>query len=75
MQIGELTNLQMGLQSKGYVVSKIEDLTKWAQSSSLWPLTFGLSCCAIEMMHTGASRYDADRMGMILETLLVRLML
>jgi NADH-quinone oxidoreductase subunit B len=36
---------------------------KWAKSSSLWPLTFGLSCCAIEMMATGAPHFDIDRLG------------
>ena len=40
-------------------------LFKWAQASSLWPLTFGLACCAIEMMATYASDYDLDRFGVI----------
>jgi NADH-quinone oxidoreductase subunit B len=35
----------------------------WAKESSIWPMTFGLACCAIEMMATGASRYDLDRFG------------
>lgn len=45
------------------ILTKSEDLLKWAQGSSLWPLTFGLSCCAIEMMATGASTFDIDRLG------------
>ncbi len=45
------------------VVAKAQDLFNWARGSSLWPLTFGLSCCAIEMMATGASRFDIDRLG------------
>ncbi len=42
---------------------KAVDLAQWARLSSLWPLTFGLACCAIEMMAAGASRYDWDRFG------------
>jgi NADH-quinone oxidoreductase subunit B len=45
------------------VLAKTEELFNWAESSSIWPLTFGLSCCAIEMMATGASRFDIDRLG------------
>ena len=45
---------------------KSDQLFKWAQKSSLWPLTFGLACCAIEMMATFASRWDLDRFGVIL---------
>ena len=41
----------------------ITKLFSWARLSSLWPMTFGLACCAIEMMATGASRYDLDRFG------------
>ena len=40
-----------------------DKIFNWAARSSLWPLTFGLACCAIEMMATGASRYDIDRFG------------
>jgi NADH-quinone oxidoreductase subunit B len=45
------------------IMTKAEDLLNWAKGSSIWPLTFGLSCCAIEMMATGASRFDIDRLG------------
>ena len=45
------------------VVSSLEQAMNWAKESSIWPMTFGLACCAIEMMATGASRYDLDRFG------------
>jgi NADH dehydrogenase (ubiquinone) Fe-S protein 7 len=48
-----------------YVVSKLDSVINWARKSSMWPLTFGLACCAVEMMHCGASRYDFDRFGII----------
>ena len=48
-----------------FVFSTVDSLINWARSSSLWPLSFGLACCAIEMMATGASRHDWDRFGMI----------
>lgn len=48
---------------EGIVVTKVESLLNWARLSSIWPLTFGLACCAIEMMAVGASRFDLDRFG------------
>lgn len=47
----------------GIIVATTEGLFKWAKASSLWPLTFGLACCAIEMIAAGASRFDIDRFG------------
>ncbi|MGB0632376.1 MAG: NuoB/complex I 20 kDa subunit family protein [Alphaproteobacteria bacterium] len=53
------------LSDKGFVVAQMDKLVSWAQSGSLWPMTFGLACCAVEMMHTAASRYDLDRFGVV----------
>jgi hypothetical protein len=44
-----------------YVVSKVDAVVNWARVGSMWPMTFGLACCAVEMMHAGAARYDLDR--------------
>ncbi|MCP4815831.1 MAG: NADH-quinone oxidoreductase subunit B, partial [Planctomycetaceae bacterium] len=45
------------------VTTTVEQAINWARQSSIWPMTFGLACCAIEMMAAGASRYDMDRFG------------
>ena len=45
------------------VISSLEQAMNWAKESSVWPMTFGLACCAIEMMATGAPRFDLDRFG------------
>jgi len=47
----------------GVVITKMNDLLNWARLSSLWPLSFGIACCAIEMMGSMASTYDLDRFG------------
>ncbi|NIM04230.1 MAG: NADH-quinone oxidoreductase subunit B [Armatimonadetes bacterium] len=46
-------------------VASLDFLFNWARESSLYPLTFGLKCCAIEMMATAAARFDLDRMGVL----------
>lgn len=51
------------LKSQGFLTTTVEKLVSWAQSGSLWPMSFGLACCAVEMMHAAASRYDLDRFG------------
>jgi NADH-quinone oxidoreductase subunit B len=52
-----------GLQHNA-ITARIEDLVKWSRSRSSWPASFGLACCAIEMMATGAAHYDLSRFGM-----------
>jgi NADH dehydrogenase (ubiquinone) Fe-S protein 7 len=51
--------------SSEVVLSTVQSIMNWARTGSLWPMTFGLACCAVEMMHVGASRYDFDRFGII----------
>jgi len=48
-----------------FVVTTVDSVLNWSRASSLWYLTYGLACCAIEMMCTAASRYDLDRFGLI----------
>lgn len=47
------------------IVGALDKVVNWSRLSSLWPMTFGLACCAIEMMTTGSSHYDFDRFGII----------
>src|SRR5438067_12427715 len=57
----------MGLEEKlpsGVLLTSVEKLVGYVRKNSLWPATFGLACCAIEMMTTGAGRYDLARFGM-----------
>ena len=57
----------MGLEEKlpgGVLLTTVEKLVNWTRKSSLWPATFGLACCAIEMMSAGAADYDLSRWGM-----------
>ena len=58
----------MGIEGKleeGFITTSVDTLRNWAQTGSLWPMTFGLACCAVEMMQAGAARYDLDRFGII----------
>ena len=49
-----------------FVVASVDKLVNWARKGSLWPMTFGLACCAVEMIHSAAARYDLDRFGVIM---------
>lgn len=60
-----LKQLGEEVSDRGYIVTTVEKLAQWARAGSLWPMTFGLACCAVEMMHCAASRYDMDRFGML----------
>merc|ERR1711988_274584 len=48
-----------------YMTGRIDDVLNYIRSNSIWPMTFGLACCAMEMMHFAAPRYDMDRFGVV----------
>ncbi|MGA0890458.1 MAG: NADH-quinone oxidoreductase subunit NuoB, partial [Burkholderiaceae bacterium] len=50
-----------GVFKQGFLTTSADQIINWTRTGSLWPMTFGLACCAVEMMHAGASRYDLDR--------------
>jgi len=51
--------------NNGIILTTVEEVLSWGRRNSLWPASVGLACCAIEMMHTAASRFDTDRLGII----------
>ena len=55
--------LEERFSEESVIATTLEQAINWARESSMWPMTIGLACCAIEMMATGASRYDIDRFG------------
>ena len=57
--------LQAEMADKGFLITSSEALVTWARTGSLMWMTFGLACCAVEMMHAGAARYDLDRFGVV----------
>lgn len=48
-----------------WAIARFDDLVNWGQKGKMWPLTFGLACCAVEMMHCAAPRYNLHRFGMV----------
>ena len=57
--------LNTELSSKGFLVASYDKILTWARTGSLWPMTFGLACCGVEMIHSYMARYDLDRYGVI----------
>lgn len=55
--------LRSELSKKGIVVTTMNELYNWGRRSSIWPMQFGLACCAIEMIATACARYDIARFG------------
>tara|TARA_E500000331_G_scaffold317623_1_gene329151 strand:+ start:577 stop:1119 length:543 start_codon:yes stop_codon:yes gene_type:complete len=64
-QTAVLTTVTDELADKGFVVAQADKLVNWARTGSLWPMTFGLACCAVEMIHAYTPRYDLDRFGVV----------
>ena len=60
---GATQALNRELQDKGFILTSTEDIINWARIGSLHWMTFGLACCAVEMMHTSMPRYDLERFG------------
>ena len=52
-----------GVMKEGFITTSYDSVVNWAKTGSLWPMTFGLACCAVEMMHAAAARYDLGRFG------------
>lgn len=61
----EVAKLAQEVTDKGFILTQADKLFDWARQGSMWPMTFGLACCAVEMIHSYMSRYDLDRFGII----------
>ena len=53
------------LDDKGFIITELDNVVNWARTGSMWWMTFGLACCAVEMMHTSMPRYDLERFGIV----------
>ncbi len=63
-EVGKVADEGLEGLDHNFLTGRLEDLVKWSRSRSMWPATFGLACCALEMMATGAAHYDLSRWGM-----------
>jgi NADH-quinone oxidoreductase subunit B len=68
LKLDDLSPQEMKELERNVFFATLEQIKAWARSNSLWPMTFGLACCAIEMMGTGGANYDLDRFGTIFRT-------
>ena len=60
-----LSKVSDDMNERGFVLTNIDAVVNYARTSSLWPMTFGLACCAVEMIHAYMPRYDLDRFGVV----------
>jgi NADH-quinone oxidoreductase subunit B len=62
---GAMSLVNDTLADKGFIIANADKVVNWARTGSLWPMTFGLACCAVEMIHAYMPRYDLDRFGIV----------